>query len=342
MTIAFAPAKSSRHEKERHNPASSQPQSQGSRFVNLLFAQAPSSVGTEILAELPSGKTVTHLEQYYGYYRRALRDALTRPSREPFQYGGLQGYEQLVGINQALLARRARWGEDPYLDGLQRRVQSAVKATEPQAQDVRQAKDCLVDVERCLVQMLPPSPTEPQANPSDTMPAKPKTPSPPRSQVAKQKLEQTFEDWARRTDLGATTRRTLAKAKRMAKDWLPGILHCYDLPDLPRHNLRLESLFGTLRRDERRVSGRRETSPLRAFGPGKLMFMSLQEEEVLPWLQSVPVEAYWTQRRLQEEREEPRRWLRRLRRDPVKALAQVDRQFYAVVNEQARVSPGTL
>jgi hypothetical protein len=124
----------------------------------------------------------------------------------------------------------------------------------------------------------------------------------------------------------------------MSKTWLPGILHCYDIPGLPRSNLDLESRFGTLRRAQRRTSGRKETSQLRVFGPGEVVLLSLQDAEILPLLRSVPVDEYWSQRRRQEEREEPRRWLTRLHRDPMQALAQVDEQFYAVVNAQTRVS----
>ena len=80
-----------------------------SHFEHLLFPQAA--------APTAQGQ-VSLLQRYYGYYRRAIRDALTRSSRKPFQCGGLQGYDQLVGINQHLSARRAQWGPDPYLDEL--------------------------------------------------------------------------------------------------------------------------------------------------------------------------------------------------------------------------------
>ena len=101
----------------------------------------------------------------------------------------------------------------------------------------------------------------------------------------------------------------------------------------------LESAFGTLRRDQRRISGRKETTSLRVFGPGEISLLALDEEEVLPLLQSVPADEYWSQRRLQEEREEPRRWLTRLHRDPAQALAQVDEQLYMVANAQAAALP---
>ncbi len=115
-------------------------------------------------------------------------------------------------------------------------------------------------------------------------------------------------------------------------------MHCYDIPGLPRSNLDLESAFGTLRRSQRRISGRKETSPLRIFGPGAIILLALDDEEVLPLLQSVPPETYWSQRRRQEECEEPRRWLTRLHRDPTQALSQVDEQFYQVVNARTGAS----
>ncbi len=53
----------------------------------------------------------------------------------------------------------------------------------------------------------------------------------------------------------------------MSETWLPGILHCYDIAGLPRHNLKLEGSFWVLRRHQRRVSGRKETILLRVFWP---------------------------------------------------------------------------
>ena len=125
----------------------------------------------------------------------------------------------------------------------------------------------------------------------------------------------------------------------MRKSWLPHILHCYDIPGLPRSNLDLESTFGTLRRSQRRVSGRKETSPIRIFGPGAIALLALDDKQVLPLLQAVSSDTYWSQRRRQEECEEPHRWLTRLHRDPTRALSQVDEQFYQVVNARTGALP---
>jgi hypothetical protein len=292
-----------------------------SHFEHLLFPQAIST---------DTRGSVAVLQHYYGYYRRAIRDALNRSSRKPFQCGGLQGYDQLVGISQHLNNRRFQNGPDLYLDPLHHRVQVALQRVASQAKGVRQARTFLTRVEHYLAQVpLPTLETDSPGTSSST----------PGSNVVQQELERMFSDLVQQPVVHPTARRLLRKWRTMSKTWLPGILHCYDIPGLPRHILELESVFGTLRREQRRTSGRKETTPLRVFGPGEIMLLPLDDEEILPWLQSVPTDVYWSQRRQQEEREEPRRWLRRLHRDPARALAQVDEQFYAIVNAQTRASP---
>jgi hypothetical protein len=286
----------------------------------LLF---PEAVATDVQ------RPIVVLQHFYGYYRRAIRDTLGRSSRKPFQFGGLQGYDQLVGIDQYLSQRRLKGSPDPYLDQLHGCVQSALRATASQAQGIRQARVCLREMECHLARAPRPSlgvgPRETQVLRSG-------------SETVQRELEQMVSDWVQQPDVHPLTRRLARKWKTMSKSWLPGILQCYDVPGLPRSNLDLESTFGALRRAQRRTSGRKETTPIRVFGPGQIVLLSLKNAEILPLLRSVPVDEYWSQRRRQEEREEPRRWLTRLHRDPVQALAQVDEQFYAVVNAQARGS----
>lgn len=265
------------------------------------------------------------LQHYYGYYRRAIRDALSRSSRKPLQCGGLQGYDQLLGISQHLSQRRLQSGPDPYLDQLHHDVQSALRATVSQAEGVRQARAFLTQVEHYLAGVPRPS-LEPNSQKTSL--------SISDSQTVQRELEKMVSDLVQRPNICPLTRRLVRKWRSMSKTWLPDILHCYDIPGLPRSNLDLESAFGTLRRDQRRTSGRKETTALRVFGPGETVLLSLNDEEILPLLRSVPADEYWSQRRLQEEREEPRRWLTRLHRDPAQALAQVDEQFYTVVNAQ--------
>jgi hypothetical protein len=295
-----------------------------SRFAHLLFPEATATHG--------QGAAFL-LQHYYGYYRHAIRDALRRPSRKPYQCGGLQGYDQLVGISQHLSQRRQQSGLDSYLDRLHHCVQIAVKATASQAEGVRQVRAFLTEVEHYLAEVPRPS-LEAEAQKTGS--------SIQDSKAVQQALEKRFADQVQQPNVCPLMRRLDRKWRAMSKTWLPGILHCYDIPGLPRNNLDLESTFGTLRRGQRRTSGRKETTPLRVFGPGEIVLLSLDDEEILPLLQSVPAGQYWSQRRRQEEREEPRRWLVRLHRDPVRALAQVDEQFYAVVNAHTTASDDVL
>lgn len=281
--------------------------------TNALHAQGP----------------VVLMQRYYGYYRRAIRDALHRPSRTPFPCGGLQGYDQLVGIDQHLSQRALQGGLDPYLDQLHGYVQSALRATTSQAQGVRQALTCLTAMDHYLAEVPQPSL---EAELQEALG------SSSGSETVQRELEQMVCDWMQPPTIYPLTRRLVRKWTTMSKTWLPGILQCYDVPGLPRSNLNLESTFGILRRGQRRISGRKETTPIRVFGPGQIALLSLDDAEILPLLRSVPAEAYWSQRRRQEEREEPRRWRIRLHRDPARALTQVDEQFYAVVKAQTATS----
>jgi hypothetical protein len=263
------------------------------------------------------------LQHYYRYYRRAIRDALNRSSRKPFQCGGLRGYEQLVSIDLHLQQRRMQHGADTYLDQLHERVQNALRSAASQADQVRQTHAFLVQVERYLAQAHGSAPkpdrSETDASTSD-------------SETVRQKLDEMFSDLVQPPNTCSLARRLARRWRAMRKSWLPHILHCYDLPGLPRSNLDLESTFGTLRRSQRRISGRKETSPIRIFGPGAIALLAVDDEQVLPLLQSVSPDTYWSERRRQEECEEPHRWLTRLHRDPTRALSQVDEQFYQVVN----------
>lgn len=269
-----------------------------------------------------AGKAGAVLQHYYGYYRQATRDALNRSSRKPFQCGGLQGYIQLVGIEHHL-KQRVRSSHDPYLALLHERVQRALASTATQAEQLGQTHAFLLSVEHYLA--TAPCPSMQSGPAVDAVPM-------PGSETVQRELEEMFSEWMQQAKGNPLASRLNRRWQSMSKTWLPGILHCYDVPGLPRSNLQLESSFGTLRRAQRRTSGRKETAQLRVFGPGEVILLSLQDAEILPLLQSVPADEYWSQRRRQEEREEPRRWLKRLHRDPVQALAQVDEQFYAVVN----------
>jgi hypothetical protein len=91
----------------------------------------------------------------------------------------------------------------------------------------------------------------------------------------------------------------------------------------------LESLFGQLRRHQRRVSGRKSTRELRDFGQYQVLFLAESEEELLEQMRQVSLKEYRKNRRQLEEAEAPRRLLHRLHRDPLKTMRGLVKQHAA-------------
>ena len=116
---------------------------------------------------------------------------------------------------------------------------------------------------------------------------------------------------------------------RTWRDYGPDLLPCYDIPGLPPDNLLLESLFGRLRRHQRRVSGRKSTRELRDFGQYQVLFLAESEAELLEQIRQVPLEEYRENRRRLEEAEAPRQLLHRLHRNPLGTMRGLVKQHAA-------------
>ena len=233
--------------------------------------------------------------------RGAIRDAVNRKSRKPFYWGGLKGYEQLDAIAQALGEVPSDEPETGYLWRLKMRVDRVVEAYRINAEDLRQAHTWLRRIADCL-----------RYPPSDSTPEPPLT-----SEQVKQEMEtllQSFQPDLKRKPAQAALYRIW---HRTWEQYGPDLLHCYGIPGLPPDNLRLESLFGRLRRHQRRVSGRKSTRELRDFGQYQVLFLAESEDELLEQIRQVPLEEYRENRRRLEEAEAPRRLLHRLHRDPL-------------------------
>jgi hypothetical protein len=95
------------------------------------------------------------------------------------------------------------------------------------------------------------------------------------------------------------------------------LLYCYDIPGLPPDNLQIESLFGRLRRHQRRISGRKSTRALRDFGQAQGLFIAESEVALLKQIQHIPQPVYQSHRQRLALAEAPRQFLRRLHHDPV-------------------------
>lgn len=73
----------------------------------------------------------------------------------------------------------------------------------------------------------------------------------------------------------------LSAWRRLWRTWGPELLHCYNSLTLPPDNLRLEGVFGSLRRHQCRISGVPSTRPLRDLGQFQILFAATSETELL-------------------------------------------------------------
>jgi hypothetical protein len=236
--------------------------------------------------------------------RVAIRDAVNRKSRKPFYWGGLKGYEQLEAVGQALEEVPSDEPETGYLLRLKIRVDRVVEAYRVNAADLREAHTWLRGIADCL--RYPPS--DSTSGPSLT------------GEQVKQEMEallQSFQPDLKRRPAQAALH---GAWHRTWEQYGPDLLPCYDIPGLPPDNLMLESLFGRLRRQQRRVSGRKSTRELRDFGQYQVLFLAESEEDLLTQIRQVSLEEYRQNRRRLEKAEAPRRLLHRLHRDPLSTM----------------------
>ena len=196
------------------------------------------------------------------YLRRATRDAVNRPSRKPFHWGGLAGYRQLGAIAQALHPVSSTEAETAYLQQLAARVDRVLEKNRALVQDLEAAQAWLRRIADCL--RYPPSAYHDWA--------------PLSSQQVSTQLESLMQEF--RPDFKhQPAQASLYRAwRRWWQAYGPELLHCYDIPGLPPDNLALETLFGRLRRHQRRIKGHQSTRELRKFGQYQVLFGAESEE----------------------------------------------------------------
>jgi len=253
------------------------------------------------------------LTEIEGQVRVAIRDALNRKSRKPFYWGGLKGYEQLEAIAKALGEIACDEPETDYLQRLRRRVDQVVETYRVNVEDLREAHTWLRRIADCL--RYPPSDSAPDLNLS--------------SEQVKREMEELLQSFQPDLKRRSAQAALYGAWHRTWRNYGPDLLHCYDIPGLPPDNLMLESLFGWLRRHQRRVSGRKSTRELRDFGQYQVLFLTESEEELLEQIRQVSLEEYRENRRRLEEAEAPRRLLYRLHRDPLVTMRGLVKQHAA-------------
>ena len=211
------------------------------------------------------------------------------------------GYQQLQAITQALCLLHAGNQESRYLHYLAQRAEWVLARNRTLAEDLQAAHQGLLQIANCL--RYPPK--------SDRL-----NPSPTSQQVAEE-METHLQGFH---PTGKHQQAQIGLHSALQKRWklyAQELLYCYDIPGLPPDNLQIESLFGRLRRHQRRISGRKSTRELRDFGQAQVLFIAESEAALLEQIQYIPQPAYQAHRQRLAQAEAPRQFLRRLHHDPV-------------------------
>jgi hypothetical protein len=208
--------------------------------------------------------------------------------------------------------------ETEHLRALGERVGEVVLKARPAAEDLAQAQESLRELAQCL--RYPKVLKESEAQ--SLCPAQ--RVEPPVSVAA---VRADVEAWLRQfqSDLrGKPAQAAVACAgRRLWKAWGPDMLPCYEIGGLPQDNLALEALFGELRGQERRISGRKSTHPLREFGQCRVLLDAKSRQSLLEQMRRVPVSVYRAHRERLAAAEVPRQQRYRMHRDPGKAMSRL-------------------
>lgn len=277
----------------------------------MVFPKFPSSLPANRIPPLYSPKTGRDpvLIQIETHLRQATRDAVNQGSRKPFFWGGLHGYEQLQVIAEELDQVQDRNPESDYLRLLRSRVEKVLALNRTVAADLKQAHQLLQRIAQGF--HYPPLPHGGSALLS---------PEKLSSQQIAQEINTLIQATHPSGKIQQAQIRLLSALKRRWKRFAPELLYCYDIPGLPQDNLQLESLFGRLRRHQRRISGRKSTRELLDFGQAQVLFSATSAQELLRQIQGVPREAYQVHRDRLAAAEVPRQFRSRLHRDPRKTI----------------------
>jgi len=246
---------------------------------------------------------------------------VNRSSRKPFAWGGLSGYEQLEAIVMGLDQIRDTYLESDYLLQLRTRVERVLAKNKTVAEDLKRAHQILLQVAQCL--RYPPSAQELQFD----------------EQISSQLVAQEMMKLIRETRASGRVQRAQIRLQGVLKRrWeLFGqeLLYCYDIPGLPQDNLHLESLFGRLRRHQRRISGQKSTREINAFGQAQVLFKAKTPQALLNQIQLVPHNTYLVHRNRLADAEVPRQFFHRLHRDPFTTVSSLIQ--YHSIHSQDRI-----
>jgi hypothetical protein len=126
----------------------------------------------------------------------------------------------------------------------------------------------------------------------------------------------------------------LAHFRKVTRSYWPGLLHCYQLAELPRPNNALEQFFGAHRYHERRATGRKGASPtlvlrgtVRMAVCAATRLRPFTGEELVP----ASLQAWKALRQQLESRRQQRVHRSRFRRHPDTYLATLEKDLLQLI-----------
>jgi hypothetical protein len=284
------------------------------------------------------GEAQRRVQELEIQFRKAFQDALHRPSRKPLTFGGLAGYEQLQSLVGTLQFQLPCAGRS-YLHTLLERGQQALEETAELADDVRQARNYLQQIAHLLAVPIETEAVNPQAE-------QPQAPSvegqPSRGEQVKHQLTAKLDAFDQQSRLGPVTRTFLGATRRLSTQWEADLFQCYDIPGLPPNNMDLEAVYNRLRRDQRRISGRKSTAELRRTAHCQILLRAPTFTALWEQLRSVPLSAYHAARERLEAAEERQRWLYRLHRWPARTATAMVMEYLILRRQVQAVMPARL
>jgi hypothetical protein len=208
---------------------------------------------------------------------RRTRYLLTLKGRPPFRLAGMETYEQLGDVARLsldLLTDRY----DPRLAQLYQGLQSALSPFAQTYQDLQQGAAWLRDIAYIL------EPVSPQALKGE--------------QVAEQ-LRGYLDVIRCQRDVSPVIYDFGLHLDKVSRSYWPGLFHCYDVPELPRTNNEIESLFRDAKRQMLRTTGQKGLTgrTLQRQGAWELLPRPATEAELLNGLSQIPPEDWAQERR---------------------------------------------
>ena len=254
--------------------------------------------------------------------RAAVRDTVNRASRKPFYWGGLKGYQDLEAIAEVLHGMQGTPLENEFFQLVIEQVDRTLTQNLALARELKQAHTWLRKVAACL--------RYPATSFSESE----------WQRINSRQVAQDMEDLLEQLRQESENKNILSKFHHaLSKRWKAygsELLHCYDIPGLPQHNLQLEGFFNRLRCHQRRVSGRRSTKELRDFGQFQVLFIADSQTDLLEQIRSVPIEEYKKSRQRLADSESPRHFINQFHRNPKKVVTRLIDRY---VEHQSELTP---